>query len=73
MFVEMICSCEGTLHLDVSEDDGPKDSVWMLIYRFANAHTLCGYMTPGTSPEGEEVTKKRAANKPRRTPEEDQE
>lgn len=72
MYVEMVCSCEATLHLDMGEEDGAIDSIWMLTYRFANAHIHCGYMTPGTSPEAEEVTKKRAG-KPRRTPEEDQE
>ena len=70
MRVEMICSCEGTLIL---ETDEPDESVWLLVFRFANAHTKCGYMTTGDVPDSElDITKKRVI-KPRRTPEEPEE
>lgn len=48
MFIEMVCSCEAALHLDA---EGADDSVWFLVFRFANAHVSCGYMTEAVSEE----------------------
>jgi hypothetical protein len=70
MHVEMICSCEGTL---IMETEDSTESVWLLVFRFANAHISCGYMTTGEAPESEAETTKKRLIKPRRTPEEPEE
>ena len=63
MYVEMTCACEASLMLD----DENTDSIWFMVFRFANAHVECGYMTKAVSDEPGEakVTKKRVI-KPRR-------
>lgn len=70
MHVELVCSCEGTLILDTEE---ATESVWLLVFRFANAHVACGYMTASDAPESELETTKKRVIKPRRTPEETEE
>lgn len=43
MFVDMVCgACESSLNIDSEETD----AVWMVVYRFANAHAGCGFMVP---------------------------
>lgn len=65
MYVDMHCgTCEGQLMLD-ADDNNP--GVWMLVHRFANAHSVCGYVTPAASPETEPLkTMTLGANRPRR-------
>lgn len=70
MHVEMVCSCEGSLILETDEDS---ESVWLLVFRFANAHVGCGYMTAGDVPGAEVETTKKRVIKPRRAPEEPEE
>jgi hypothetical protein len=70
MHVEMTCNCEATLILETEEST---ESVWLLVFRFANAHVSCGYMTTGEAPESEAETTKKRLIKPRRTPEEPEE
>jgi hypothetical protein len=42
MFVEMLCGgCESHLSLDGEDNES---GVWLLVHRFANAHSRCGYM-----------------------------
>lgn len=65
MFVEMMCGgCESSFSLTTETSDND-DSGWFLVYRFANAHTACNYMTSAVSEEVEEPRKKRLI-KPRR-------
>ena len=42
MYVNLECSCEAMLQIDSDW----VDSTWMMIYRFADAHVTCGFMTP---------------------------
>lgn len=44
MYVNLICSCEAALEVDVP--DGDESAGWALIMRFCNAHVGCGYVTP---------------------------
>lgn len=44
----MVCTCEATFHIDSSENE---ESAWFLVFRFANAHVSCGYMTEAQSDE----------------------
>lgn len=53
MFVEMVCACEATFHIDSSENE---ESAWFLVFRFANAHVGCGYMTEAQSDEAKAQT-----------------
>ena len=48
MFAEVHCACEGALQIDSDWDE----SVWMMLYRFADAHVTCGFMT--SRADGEE-------------------
>lgn len=42
MFIEMSCQCGAAIQMD-----GVNDTYTMLMSsRFANAHTVCGYMSP---------------------------
>jgi hypothetical protein len=44
VYVEMVCgSCESYFNCDADSEEGA--AVWMMMHRFANAHTECGYMT----------------------------
>src|SRR4051812_44914311 len=45
--VEMVCSCEAMINITI--DGGDTTPGWFLVYRFANAHVDCGYMTGGSS------------------------
>lgn len=65
MFVQMVCSCESELSVDTEDN---QNSLWFLVFRFANAHVACGYMTDGTSDDepGASTPKKRII-KPRRS------
>lgn len=62
------CTCGAHLSLD-SEDEESSGPIWMLTFRFANAHVRCGYMTSGLSPDSPDID----AFKPRRNDEEDEE
>lgn len=65
MYIEMACSCEASLTMEV-DDDNP-DTVWHLAWRFASAHVICGYVTPGISSEVEsEKTVKKKIIKPKK-------
>ena len=52
-----------------TEDEESSGPIWMLTFRFANAHVRCGYMTSGLSPDSPDID----AFKPRRNDEEDEE
>lgn len=53
MYVDMRCGgCEANFMLDSDENNS---GVWLLVHRFANAHSSCGYMTPPASAEIESV------------------
>lgn len=54
MFAELNCKCQSTLQLD---DEENIDSIWSLVWRFANAHADCGYVTGGTPLETTPVKK----------------
>lgn len=44
MYVEMVCgACESYFNCDADSDDS--SAVWLMMHRFASAHTECGYMT----------------------------
>lgn len=49
MFAEVHCSCEGSFQVDSEWDE----SVWMMLYRFADAHVSCGYMTERSDGEAQ--------------------
>lgn len=34
--------CEGQFQIESDQEDPS----WMMVYRFADAHAVCGYMTP---------------------------
>jgi hypothetical protein len=53
MFFETMCSCSASLQLDV---EGNEDAAWLLLNRFINAHTTCGFVSP--LPDNEFPTKK---------------
>jgi hypothetical protein len=64
MYVDLNCgTCESQLMLD-SDDNSP--GVWMLVHRFANAHAVCGYVTPQNEPEVEHVRTTVVSPNPRR-------
>lgn len=66
MFVELTCgSCDGHFQMDCEDND---TGVWLLINRFTNAHTVCGYMTPV---ETDETIVKRRVVRTRSSAEED--
>jgi hypothetical protein len=44
MSIGLTCACEGHFSAEVDGDD--TTGVWYLVYRFADAHVKCGYMTP---------------------------
>ena len=69
MFVEMACACEASLSIDAESEE----PVWFLVFRFANQHVACGYMTAAQSNDDEPVRvfKKRII-KPRRDDEEEE-
>jgi hypothetical protein len=47
MYVEMLCGgCESHLSLD---GDDNESGAWLLVHRFANAHSRCGYMAVAES------------------------
>lgn len=74
MFVEMVCTCEATFHIDSTENE---ESAWFLVFRFANAHVSCGYMTDARS-DDDRVSEARPAKpkkriiKPRRDDEDEE-
>lgn len=59
MHVEMTCACEASFCIDAEQEE----TVWFLVFRFANQHVACGYMTSASTED--EVAKKRLI-KPRR-------
>lgn len=44
MYLNLGCSCDAVLEVDVPEGD--ESAGWMLIHRFMNAHVACGYAMP---------------------------
>lgn len=54
MRVEMLCACEASFSLDSDQED----TAWFMVFRFANQHVACGYMT-AASTEDESAPKKR--------------
>ena len=72
MYAEMICKCESSFSIDFEDDN--EDAAWHLIWRFANAHAACGYVSPGKpSKEDNETFKKRPIKPRRRLAEEEEE
>ena len=65
--VDMFCgSCDS--NLSIESDQG--ESVWLMAFRFANAHTGCGYMVPSDGDGAAEPVKTRVI-KPRRRDDEE--
>lgn len=64
MLVQCECTCGALLNIETDEDYD--QSAWSLTFRFANAHTRCGFVTPGHSEEAFEIPVKKRAIKPRR-------
>lgn len=43
MYVEMVCGpCECVFNCDAEDDEA--SALWMMMHRFATAHSECGYM-----------------------------
>jgi hypothetical protein len=59
------CTCGAHLALD-SEDEEYSGPIWMLTFRFANAHVRCGYMTSGLSPDSPDIESKEVVLGPRK-------
>jgi len=57
MYAELICHCGSLFNMDltgVSDAELYVDQVWTLVWRFANAHIRCGFITSGASADKEE-------------------
>lgn len=53
MYAELACGfCESNLHLDTEWEE----SCWLMVYRFADAHTQCGSFTDRTELPSRAVT-----------------
>lgn len=75
MYVEMVCgACESYFNCDAEAEEA--SAVWMMMHRFANAHTECGYMTRMVQDDDPDATAspvRRKVIKPRlKEPEEDE-
>jgi len=44
MFLEVACQCSAMIQLEV--DKSKEDAAWLLLGRFASAHSACGFVTP---------------------------
>lgn len=45
MYVEMVCGpCECVFNCDAEDEES--SALWMMMHRFASAHSTCGYMAP---------------------------
>jgi len=72
MYAEMICKCESSFSIDFEGE--ADDAAWHLIWRFANAHTSCGFVSPDKpSKEDNDTFKKRPLRPSRKLAEEEEE
>jgi len=42
--MEMVCSCEAMISI-TSDDANDHTPIWYMVYRFADAHVSCEYVT----------------------------
>lgn len=55
MYTEMTCgTCDSYFQVDSEQED----AVWMMMHRFANAHSECGFMAPNQGEAALNLTKK---------------
>lgn len=52
MYAEMTCKCDA--HFSIESDEDNSESLWGLVWRFANAHISCGYITQSKPAEEDE-------------------
>lgn len=43
MSMEMVCTCEAMISITTDADDNTP--IWYMVYRFADAHVGCNYVT----------------------------
>lgn len=67
----MICKCEASFSID-SEGEND-DAVWHLVWRFANSHVNCGFITREKPIEEDNETFNKRSIRPSRKKEEDEE
>jgi len=44
MFFEVACQCSAMMQLEFNESR--EEAAWLLLCRFASAHSACGFITP---------------------------
>jgi len=64
MYVDLHCGmCESQMMMD---SDDNNSGVWMLVHRFSNAHSACGFVSPPAPITENETTKTTSVSSPRR-------